>query len=79
MSPASLEKYKQQHIIVDCIVALFRKPDFSDERDGKEVARLVGEMQDLGGPPEEVLGEMPEGFDMAKMLGGEGDESCVIM
>lgn len=79
MSPASLEKYKQQHEIVKSIVALFRKSDFSDERDGKEVARLVGEMQDLGGPPEQVLGEMPEGFDMAKMLGGDSDEACVIM
>ena len=40
----------------------FKKPDYSDERDGKDIARLVSEMQDLGGPPKEILGDLPEGF-----------------
>lgn len=44
------------------ILAVFKKPDYSDEEDGKEVGRLVGEMQDLGGPPQEIMGDLPEGF-----------------
>lgn len=44
------------------ILAVFRKPNYSDTDDGPEVARLVGEMQDLGGPPKEIMGDMPEGF-----------------
>lgn len=44
------------------IVDTFKKPGFSDEKDGKEIARLVGEMQDLGGPPPEIMGDLPEGF-----------------
>jgi peroxin-19 len=57
-----LEKYKKQYGLVKQIVATFRKDGYSDENDGKEVARLVGEMQDLGGPPKEVMGDLPEGF-----------------
>jgi hypothetical protein len=57
-----LERYSQQHKLVSSIVATFQKPDYSDERDGKTIARLVGEMQDLGGPPQEIMGDLPEGF-----------------
>lgn len=62
VSPGDLEKYKQQHALVKQILAVFRKPNYSDAEDGKEIARLVGEMQDLGGPPKEIMGDMPEGF-----------------
>jgi hypothetical protein len=41
---------------VSAIVETFRKPGYTDDKDGKEVARLVGEMQDLGGPPSEWRG-----------------------
>ena len=41
---------------------MFRRPGYTDEKDGKQIAKLVGEMQDLGGPPAEVMGELPEGF-----------------
>ena len=57
-----MEKYRKQSVLVNQIVSTFKKPDYSDEKDGKEVARLVSEMQDLGGPPKEILGDLPEGF-----------------
>lgn len=41
---------------------MFKKPGYTDEKDGKDIARLVSEMQDLGGPPKEVMGDLPEGF-----------------
>lgn len=62
VSGEDLEKYRKQKVIVDKILAVFKKEGYSDERDGKEVAGLVGEMQDLGGPPSQIMGDMPEGF-----------------
>jgi peroxin-19 len=59
---ADLNKYRQQHVLVTQILAVFKRPNYSDEVDGKIVAKLVGEMQDLGGPPNEIMGELPEGF-----------------
>jgi len=47
---------------VQQILDTFRRPGYSDQKDGKEVAKRVGEMQDLGGPPKEIMGELPEGF-----------------
>nr|XP_019045702.1 hypothetical protein I302_06093 [Kwoniella bestiolae CBS 10118]OCF24632.1 hypothetical protein I302_06093 [Kwoniella bestiolae CBS 10118] len=57
-----LTKYRQQNEVVQKIVQLFAKPTYSDEKDGKEIAGLVSEMQDLGGPPKEIMGDLPEGF-----------------
>lgn len=62
MKADDLEKYRQQHKLVQQILAVFKRPNYSDDVDGKEVARLVGEMQDLGGPPNEIMGDLPEGF-----------------
>ena len=93
--PADLEKYKQQYKIVSSILDIFRKPGYTDDKDGKEVARLVGEMQDLGGPPQEIMGDLPEGFvsglselvidrdaygqDLGALGNMGGDEGCTIM
>ncbi|ODO10123.1 hypothetical protein I350_02351 [Cryptococcus amylolentus CBS 6273] len=75
-SPSDLARYKNQFSLVTRVVETFNKPGFSDEKDGKEVARLVSDIQDLGGPPKEVMGELPEGFD----LGALGDEEgCSVM
>lgn len=71
-TPADLEKYRQQHKLVQQIVDTFKKPSYTDERDGKEVARLVGEMQDLGGPPTEIMGDLPEGFVSGEAGGSAG-------
>lgn len=62
LPPSELATYKEQYALVKKIVDTFRKPGYSDDRDGKEIARLVGEMQDLGGPPKEIMGDLPEGF-----------------
>ncbi|ORY24306.1 Pex19 protein [Naematelia encephala] len=78
-SSADIKTYTAQHVLVDQIVATFRKPGYSDEQDGKEIARLVGEMQDLGGPPKEIMGELPEGFDLGSLGALGGDEGCNIM
>lgn len=77
VSAADLEKYKKQHELVKQIVDVFKRPNYEDSTDGKEVARLVGEMQDLGGPPNEIMGELPEGFDLGALTGG--GEGCVVM
>lgn len=41
------------------------------------------QMQDAGAPPEEVVGEMPEGLENIPGLGGgaggPGGEDCVVM
>ncbi|WVF69141.1 hypothetical protein IAT40_003915 [Kwoniella sp. CBS 6097] len=76
-STADIEKYKAQYVLVQRILSVFAKSDYSDEKDGKEIAGLVSEMQDLGGPPKEVMGDMPDGFDLGAM--GGGDEACTIM
>ncbi|CAK9780807.1 Pex19-domain-containing protein [Cutaneotrichosporon oleaginosum] len=76
VSASDLDKYRKQHGLVKRILDVFQRPGYTDERDGKEVAKLVGEMQDLGGPPNEIMGDLPEGFDLGA-LGGE--EGCVIM
>lgn len=57
-----MEKYRKQHKLVQQILETFKRPGYTDEVDGKEVAKLVGEMQDLGGPPNEIMGELPDGF-----------------
>lgn len=92
-NPDDLEKYKQQYKIVSSILETFRKPGYTDEKDGKEVARLVGEMQDLGGPPQEIMGDLPEGFvsprpfsntdtdiqDLGALGNLGSDDGCTIM
>ncbi|WWC62501.1 uncharacterized protein I303_105097 [Kwoniella dejecticola CBS 10117] len=78
-SKEDLEKYRQQNTIVQKIVSTFRKPGYTDERDGKEIAGLVGEMQDLGGPPKEIMGDLPEGFDLGALGGLANEDGCTIM
>lgn len=62
VSAADLEKYRKQHELVKQILSVFERPAYSDDKEGKEVAKLVGEMQDLGGPPNEIMGDLPDGF-----------------
>jgi hypothetical protein len=47
------------------IVAVFRRPTYTEEGPRSEEIRLevqalMGRMQDLGSPPAEVMGEMPD-------------------
>ncbi|KAH7338380.1 Pex19 protein [Rhizoctonia solani] len=79
-----LKRYKAQEAIVKQLVEIYRKPDYSedDAETNKEVLRLMNEMQELGSPPTEIMGEVPPGFDfnspegMAQMLDKDG---CVIV
>ncbi|WVQ83079.1 hypothetical protein IAT38_005217 [Cryptococcus sp. DSM 104549] len=78
-SKEDLDKYKRQSVMVTQIVETFRKPTYSDEKDGKDIARLVSEMQDLGGPPKEIMGDLPEGFDLGALGALGSDDGCTIM
>ncbi|CAE6443530.1 hypothetical protein ACGC1H_006099 [Rhizoctonia solani] len=80
---AELKRYKAQEAIVRQLVEIYQKPDYSDDNaeTNKEVLRLMNEMQDLGSPPTEIMGDVPPGFDfnspegMAKMMDADG---CVV-
>ncbi|CAE6528367.1 unnamed protein product [Rhizoctonia solani] len=78
-----LKRYKAQEVIVKQLVEIYQKPDYSDDNaeTNKVVLRLMNEMQELGSPPTEIMGEAPPGFDfnspegMEKMLDRDG---CVV-
>ncbi|CAE6506227.1 unnamed protein product [Rhizoctonia solani] len=80
---ADVKKYKAQQAIVKQLVDIYQKPNYSDDNPetNKEVLRLMNEMQELGSPPTEIMGEVPAGFDfnspegMAKMMDADG---CVV-
>ncbi|CAO1626987.1 unnamed protein product [Jaminaea pallidilutea] len=80
-----LERYKEQSKILDQVVATFENPDYENGSDAKKqelkgrVSELMTKMQEAGAPPEEVVGEMPEGMDGIPGLGGQGNEDCVVM
>ncbi|CAE6513959.1 unnamed protein product [Rhizoctonia solani] len=83
LSEEDLKRYKAQEAIVKQLVEIYQKPDYSDDdvETNKEVLRLMNEMQELGSPPTEIMGEVPPDFDfnspegMAKMLDTDG---CVV-
>ncbi|KAF8754528.1 Pex19 protein family [Rhizoctonia solani] len=51
-----MKRYKSQQAIVKQLVEIYQKPDYSDDdkETGKEVLRLMNEMQELGSPPTEL-------------------------
>ncbi|QRW07151.1 peroxisome biogenesis protein 19-1 [Ceratobasidium sp. AG-Ba] len=82
LSEEDKKKYKAQHELVKKIIAVFEQPNYSDDNPemSKQVLEFMNEMQELGSPPNEILGEMPPGFDLSaegipKMPNSEG---CVI-
>ncbi|CED83481.1 40 kDa farnesylated protein associated with peroxisomes [Phaffia rhodozyma] len=86
ISPEQLHVYESQAGLVSEIIKLFERPGFSDEDESTraEVRELMGKMQDLGSPPKEVMGDMPEGLDLGSDgmpnipgMGGP-DGECVI-
>ncbi|KAG8678097.1 Peroxisome chaperone and import receptor [Ceratobasidium sp. 394] len=80
LSEEDKKKFKAQQALVKRIIAVFEQPNYSDDNMemSKEVLELMNQMQELGSPPTEILGEMPPGFD----LNAEGKipdmENCVI-
>ncbi|KAH7105085.1 Pex19 protein [Auriculariales sp. MPI-PUGE-AT-0066] len=61
-----LVRYEEQSSLVSQIVASFERPDYSDDDPTKaaEVLRLMNEMQAKGSPPQEIMGDMPPGWNM---------------
>lgn len=78
---AQYAQYEQQNEIVQEILVTFKDPGYndSDAKTKDKVTALMTTMQDLGSPPEEIMGEMPDGMDFAAMLGGGGPEGCCVM
>lgn len=74
INATQLEAYSKQNKLIKEMVALFKSPGYSDqdEQMKEKVYKLMCEMQELGSPPDEVMGELPEGFGM-------GDDACTIM
>ncbi|KAJ9114625.1 hypothetical protein QFC22_005498 [Naganishia vaughanmartiniae] len=72
---AQYDKYAEQSGIVTRIVEIFGKEGYSDDDSAmrSEVTTLMTKMQDLGSPPDEIMGDMPEGLDFG------GGEACSIM
>lgn len=83
LSEEEKSRYKKQEAIMGEIIGLFEAKDYSDKDAAKKkrVGDLVAEMQELGSPPQELLGDMPpELAGLNGMLGGEGgDDNCSIM
>jgi len=86
VTTADLERYKSQQIIVNKILAVFEEPGYRDDSEGGEadgehshkVMQLMGEMQALGSPPSEIMGDLPPGLG----LGPDGmpdPEGCSVM
>ena len=82
LDPEQRNRYKEQQGIMAEVIAEFESPHYDPENEAtrKRVSDLVTKMQDLGTPPEELLGEMPpELAGLNGMLGQEGDENCSVM
>lgn len=65
LKPDELKRYQDQSALVGRIVAIFQTPGYSDEDPVRsaEVLTLMNEMQALGSPPQEIMGDMPPGFE----------------
>ncbi|KAG9017703.1 Peroxisome chaperone and import receptor [Tulasnella sp. 427] len=81
LSKEDLEKYKRQQTLISQTVKVLESPDYSDNNPEKtgEVMKLMTEMQTLGSPPQEIMGELPPGFALGEDgLPGMGPDGCII-
>ncbi|KAG8898139.1 Peroxisome chaperone and import receptor [Tulasnella sp. 403] len=82
LNPEELEKYKRQQGLISQTVKIFEQPNYSDDdpKTSAEVLKLMNEMQTLGSPPSEIMGELPPGFSLGPdgMPSMDGAEGCVI-
>ncbi|KAI9487260.1 MAG: Pex19 protein [Benjaminiella poitrasii] len=81
---AEYEKYKEQHIICQQIVAKYEASNFDEknEAQGKEIMDLMTQMQNLGQPPADLLDEMAPGMNLGNpenMPDLKDLENCTIM
>ncbi|KAG8888720.1 Peroxisome chaperone and import receptor [Tulasnella sp. 332] len=79
---ADLDKYQKQHALVTATVKIFESPTYSDDNpeQSAQVLKLMNEMQTLGSPPPEIMGELPPGWALGAdgMPNMPGMEGCVI-
>ncbi|KAF8603583.1 Pex19-domain-containing protein [Ceratobasidium sp. AG-I] len=81
LSEDDKKRYKKQQELVKKILAVFERPGYTDEdaAASKEVLELMNQMQELGSPPNEIMGEVPPGFDFGTEGGKVPDmENCII-
>lgn len=74
-------RYQKQHGIMAEIIEAYESPNYDDNNpeSRKKVSELVTRLQDLGSPPEELLGEMPPELASMNSMIESGDENCSIM
>ncbi|KAG9050512.1 Peroxisome chaperone and import receptor [Tulasnella sp. UAMH 9824] len=81
LSKEDLDKYKRQQTLISETVKVLESPDYSDNNPEKaaEVMKLMTEMQTLGSPPQEIMGELPPGFALGEDgLPAMGPDGCLI-
>ncbi|WFD29656.1 Peroxisome chaperone and import receptor [Malassezia sp. CBS 17886] len=82
LDAATTEKFKAQQELMAQIIAVFEEPGYEDKNPKYKdrISDLIGKLQDLGSPPEELLGEMPpELSGLSGVLGDKSDENCLVM
>lgn len=74
LSEAEYENFSKQYEITTSIVSIFENPNFSDEDKEKrdEVNSLLEQLQELGQPPTELVGDASSFPGFGGGLGGDG-------
>ncbi|KAI1341357.1 Pex19 protein [Xylariaceae sp. FL0016] len=69
------ERYKKQEVLVKEMVTKFEEPTYADSNptDREYIVDRMQKMQELGAPPNDLVGDMPSAKDV---LDGPDDESC---
>jgi len=80
ISPEDKKRFDAQILCIKKLLDVFEAKDYRDEdaKAREKIVELMGELQDYGSPPEEIMGPLPPGFNM----GADGlpnvPENCVI-
>ncbi|KIJ58172.1 hypothetical protein HYDPIDRAFT_119857 [Hydnomerulius pinastri MD-312] len=80
ISPEDKKRFDAQIVCIKQLLEVFEAKDYRDEDEHtrEKVVALMGELQNHGSPPEEIMGPLPPGFSM----GADGlpnvPENCVI-
>ncbi|WFC98017.1 Peroxisome chaperone and import receptor [Malassezia yamatoensis] len=76
------KRYRKQEAIMSDIIAVFEEKSYNDTDPAckKRISDLVAQMQELGSPPQALLGDMPQELSgLNGMLSGDADENCTVM
>jgi len=80
LSASDLARYEAQHACASKIIAVFEEPGYRDD-DPKmtaEIVALMGQMQEHGAPPAEIMGDLPPGLDLGPDGAPKLPDDCVI-